>query len=94
MAVKHLTDKNVDGTNIGQDTTEKIGFYGVTPIVQPAATAQSAVATAAITTVETLTTTVWAASINELIARVAALTTLDNQVRSDLVTIGLIKGSA
>jgi len=39
-------------------------------------------------------TTVWAASINSLIERVSALTTLANQLRSDQVTLGMIKGSS
>ncbi len=34
MAVEHLTKGNDDGTVMGQATTEKIGFYGVTPVVQ------------------------------------------------------------
>jgi ABC-type branched-subunit amino acid transport system substrate-binding protein len=95
MAVKHLTDKNVDGTSFGQATTELLSMYGKTPVVQPAATAQSAVATTAITTlVTTPTATDIAIAVNSLIARVAALVTLGNQVRSDLVTFGVIKGSA
>lgn len=93
MAVNYIGNAQADGHSFGQSVTDKISLYGKTPVVQPAATAQSAVATTAITTVETLTTTVWAASINSLISRVAALITLTNQVRSDLVTFGAIKGS-
>lgn len=37
MAVKYLTDDNVDGHGIGQSATSKIGFYGETPVVQGAA---------------------------------------------------------
>lgn len=95
MSVEYVGTGEDDGTVLGRDsTTDKVGFYGATPVVQPSATAQSAVATTAITTVETYTTTVWAASINSLIERVDALTTLANQLRSDQVTLGLIKGSA
>lgn len=95
MTVEYLGTGDDDGTVLGRDSTaDKVGFYGTTPVVQPSATAQSAVATTAVTTVETYTTTVWAASINSLIARVDALTTLANQVRSDQVTLGLTKGSA
>lgn len=32
-------DGRPDGTTIGATTTEKVSFYGVTPIVQPAVTA-------------------------------------------------------
>lgn len=39
MAVENLTKANPDGTNFGQSTTDKIGFYGLaTPIAQPAVT--------------------------------------------------------
>lgn len=31
-----IGDGNDDGTTFGASTTEKISFYGVTPIVQPA----------------------------------------------------------
>lgn len=40
MAVgQYLGDGNTDGTSLGSATTEKISFYGVTPVVQPAVTA-------------------------------------------------------
>lgn len=39
MAVKYLTDLNPDGSVVGQTTSEKIGFYGVTPVAQPTVTA-------------------------------------------------------
>jgi ribonuclease HIII len=69
--------------------------YALTPYNdEPAATAQSAVATTAITTLATSpTATDIAIAVNSLIARVSALTTLSNQVRSDLVTLNAIKGS-
>jgi len=97
-----------DGYSVGTAATDKVGFYGATPAVQPAATAQSAIATTAITTVVTtaatsttpygFTTSTQAdaivAAVNSLISRVSADVTLTNQVRSDLVTLGIIKGSA
>jgi hypothetical protein len=62
---------------------------------EPAATAQSAVATTAITAlVTTPTATDIAVAVNSLITRNAAAVTLCNQLRSDLVSLGLIKGSA
>ena len=36
MAVDQLSKKCPDGTVLGQSTSDKIGFYGVTPVVQPA----------------------------------------------------------
>lgn len=83
-----------DGVQNGAAATDLNSFYGKTPIVQPAATAQSAVATTAITTlVTTPTATDIATAVNSLIARVAANTTLNNSTRSALVDLGLMKGS-
>lgn len=82
------------GAQIGNEATDLVGFYGATPVAQPAATAQSAVGTTAITTLATTpTATDIAVAVNSLISRVAALTTLANQIRSDNVTLGLLKGS-
>lgn len=36
MAVQYLNSKNVDGQSFGQSSTDKISFYGATPIVRPA----------------------------------------------------------
>jgi hypothetical protein len=54
--VLQLSDKGPDGTCLGQSATDKIGFYGVTPIVQRslAAQATSLVGTASSTAVDTL----------------------------------------
>ncbi len=70
--------------------------YALTPYNdEPAATAQSAVATTAITTLATTpTATDIAVAVNSLISRNAALTTLVNQLRSDLVSLNAIHGSA
>lgn len=34
MTTRYLTDKNPDGSVIGQDATDKVGFFGATPVVQ------------------------------------------------------------
>jgi hypothetical protein len=96
MAAQQLSKGAGAGALFGQSITDKLGFYGLaTPIVQPSATAQSAVATTAITTLATTPTyTDLAIAVNSLISRVAAVVTLDNQLRSDLVALNLIKGSA
>jgi hypothetical protein len=96
MSVRYKSDGNVDGTVLGQATTEKIGFYGGTPVVQPSATAQSAVATTALTTIGSTTLTATdLTSLNAIVTRCGALTTLVNQLRTDLVTnLNLLKGSA
>lgn len=34
MSQKQLSDGNSDGVSLGQSATDKVGFYGTTPIVQ------------------------------------------------------------
>ena len=42
MAVgKQLSDRNTDGTSLGQDVNDKVSLYGVTPIVQRSGAAQA-----------------------------------------------------
>lgn len=96
MAVgKYYGDSNPDGCSFGQSTADAISFYGYTPVVQQAATAQSAVATTALTTLTDIVTTASVTgAFNSVVARCAALTTLVNQIRTDLVAYGLEKGSA
>lgn len=48
MAAKQLSDGNDDGTVLGQDATDKIGFFGTTPIDQEATIADATDATTAI----------------------------------------------
>jgi len=64
MAIKQLSDGNPSGVLLGQSTTDKVGFYGLTtPIVQPAITAV-ATATATTTLNETRITRLYTALIN------------------------------
>lgn len=92
--IQQLTDGRPDGANVGR-SDDLIGFYGATPVVKPTGASQLAVATTAITTLATTpTATDIAVAVNALIARQAAAVTLVNQIRSDLVTLGLLKGSA
>ena len=95
MAKTELHDGNDAGISIGADTTQKIGFFGYTPAVQQAATAQSAVATTALTTITDIVTTAsLTGAFNSVVSRVSALITLTNQLRSDMVAYGLSKGEA
>lgn len=58
MAIgKHLSDANPDGTCLGQSATDKISFYGVTPIAQRSLAAQdtTTLSTASSTAIDTLT---------------------------------------
>lgn len=70
--------------SVGNSATDTIGFYGVTPVVQPSGAAQTAVATTgAVTTGFGYSTT----------AQANAIVTLVNALRSALVLEGLIAGS-
>lgn len=82
-------DINVDRAvirRLSSSTTDQMGFFGATPTTRPAATAQSAV-----TTTNATTTTPWGYTTS---GQANGIVTLLNQIRSDLVTLGLIKGSA
>jgi len=74
------------GTKIGTATTQKLGFYNATPIVQRAGAAQAAVATTASTQ-----TTPWGYSTQ---AQADGIVTLVNEIRAALVALGLMKGAA
>jgi hypothetical protein len=51
MAIEYLGYGDDDGTVLGRNaTTDKIAFFAATPIVRPAATAQSAITAGATTT--------------------------------------------
>lgn len=39
---RQLSDKNPDGTSLGQSTSDLISFFGVTPVDQPSGTGQAA----------------------------------------------------
>lgn len=97
MASKQLSDARTDGVLVGQSTTDLVGFYGTTPIVQRSGAAQAAVATSTITTAAT-TTSPWgfatSTQADAIAAQVVLLRTLANENRAALVALGLIKGSA
>lgn len=92
--VQELSRKDPDGWRLGQTDADLGAFFGKTPIVQPAATAQSALATATLTTItDVVTTASLTAAFNAVVARVSALTVLVNQMRTDNINLGLMKGS-
>jgi hypothetical protein len=93
--IEYIGDNGPDGSVVFKSATASLGaFYGATPIVQPTAAAQSAVPTTALTTITDIVTTASVTgAVNSVIARVSALVTLVNQMRSDLVSLGLVKGS-
>ncbi len=86
MPVKQLSDRDSDGVCLGQSATDKVGFFGATPIVQRSGAAQAAVAvTGATNTTPFGYTTA---------AQADAIVTLVNEMRLVLVNHGLMKGSA
>lgn len=80
-----LDDGRPAGSVYGRTSTELIAFYGATSVAQPSGASQAAVSTAAATT--------GAAIYGFTSAQANGLVSLVNQIRSDLVTLGLIKGS-
>ena len=49
MAAQNVHDGNADGILLGQASTDKVGFYGKTPVVRPATIADATDAATAIT---------------------------------------------
>lgn len=76
--VQNLSYGETDGVTLGQSTTDKVSFYGVTPIVQRSGAAQNttALSTASSTAIDTATK--------------AAII----EIMNALTAIGLWKGSA
>lgn len=91
------TPQSPDGFIVGQSATDKVGFYGTTPVVQPAAAAQAAITDSsggtanAATGVAALTGTYNSTLLANAIATLAAQT---NAMRTALVNLGAMKGSA
>jgi hypothetical protein len=69
------------GTKIGTATTQKLAFFNSTPVVQPASAAQAAAVAAS-------------GGDSPTEAEFNAVVTLVNRLRTDLIALGLIKGSA
>ena len=92
--IKHLSDGGPDGLMVGQSAADLVGFYGTTAVDQPAATAQSAVATTTLTALTSGETLLGVISmLNIALTRVQAMRVLQTQTRDDLIQLGLQKGS-
>ena len=101
------TEKTGGGYVVGQSASDLVAFYGFTPIVQPSSASQSVVTaitdtsggTGSYTTglqalSGTFNSTLIANGLSTVAAQGNANKVLINQLRSDLVALGLIKGSA
>ncbi len=88
---------STDGSSTGNAITDEIGFYGVSPVAQPAGAAQAALVdgsvglASATTGIAALTGTYNSALIVNAIATLAAQ---GNALRAALVSVGIIKGGA
>lgn len=82
---KSYTPSSTGGVEIGQSTTDLVGFYGVTPVAQRTSASQAAVTTTAATS-----TTPYGFG---TAAQADAIVTLVNELRAALVALGAIKGS-
>lgn len=82
---EYLDKAPSDGTVLGQSATALVGFWGATPVDQPASADQAAVSTTAPTQTSPFGFMTSAQPI--------AIITLLNEIRSALVQVGIIKGS-
>lgn len=90
------TPKSGGGYTMGQSATDLCGFYAATPIVQPTSASQAAITnsaggTASATTGLQALTSSYNSTL--LANSFATIVVLVNQLRSDLVALGLLKGS-
>ena len=89
---QYLDGRNVQfglttGTKFGTSVSEKIGFWNKTPVIQPTHANQAALS---LDTDVTGADTVDKSAIN---TNFTSIQSLVNQLRSDLVNTGIIKGS-
>lgn len=96
-SLKTNTPKTGGGMEVGQSTSDLVGFWGVTPVVQPVGAAQAAItdssggAASATTGVQALTSTYNSTLLGNALATVIAQ---GNALRAALVSSGIIKGGA
>ena len=79
---EYIGNGNPDGTSFGSSTSEKISFYGVTPVAQTALSAAAVETTVAIST----TSEKWGYASS---TQANAIVSLVNEIRAALVTLGL-----
>jgi len=108
MGVDQISKYNDDGSTFGKDSSELISFWGATPLNQPASASQAVYTVTAVTALATaamITTaaegftsgtvaTAYVTRVQQMQVDVEGLGVLLNQMRGDLVSAGIIKGSA
>lgn len=106
----NLDGATISNSTIGDDAADTIGFYGATKVAQPSGASQAAYTPSTLTAIASTTfsqafTGMWAfasstvaksyrTQINKLITDVPKISTLILELRANLVTLGLVKGSA
>lgn len=81
MAVRELSDLRVDGTRLGQSTADLVGFFGNTPVDQPAQV------TSVNTTASTSTTNAFGYTTS---TQADAIVTAINAIITNLEELGLM----
>lgn len=79
----NLATGTATGSQIATSASQKLGFYGTTPIVQRTSASQAAV----------VTTPAALVSYGYTQSQADGIVTLLNEIRAALVAVGLIKGS-
>jgi hypothetical protein len=80
------------GTKFGTATTQKLSFYNKAPIVQPASATQAAVISEGLN--DAAESTYTQADMTKVQTELNDVTVLANEMRTVLVSLGLMKGSA
>ena len=98
MAARQLSSGDVDGTTLGQSATDKISFYGATPVARRAgSTLQAALTNSSGGTANTTTgiATITATYNSTILANaIATICGQMEEIRGALVSVGILKGSA
>lgn len=100
VSANNIATDTSTGTKIGTAATQKLGFFNATPIVQPSGANQAALTDStggtASTTLASITAGASYAQADMVAVKnaIASLARLLNQHRTDLVALGLEKGSA
>lgn len=84
VMINQLSDARSDGTVLGQSAADKVGLWGVPPVVQPAASAFAAIATTA-----AISSSVSATCFGFTSAQANGIVTLINGLRAMGVTAGV-----
>lgn len=89
---KNIVLNATTGSKIGTAATQKLGFFNATPVVQPSGAAQAAVTSQSLN--DAADAAYQEADMTKVQTELNDVTALANEMRSVLVNLGLMKGSA